>query len=918
DSTTALTTTFGYRAAVNQLIRVTNPRGHASYLGYKIEHDWETAGAEDGWAPTSTTATVTQSTERPYTGTGSLKVNLDLAACSSCVLLDPQPTAKVIKSYSTPAIFNSAPQEFVILIYVPSTAPSLKTTISAKYKGVNAGWASSATLTSGAWNAVHVEDMQVDPAWPIYELGVQLRTASASEGYTGPVYLDHHFFKGITTTVSDAKAAHTVIEKFGYNWAGYTTTASTPDVGGTYRAVTYRYNGLGQPEKVINALGYETVMAYDSLDRLTQVTPPGSTSGYQLTYYSNNCARTSKNLSSETSRQGADTSTCDTKYEIDPRNEERRAAGQDYVATIYVRDAAGNATSLQTNRYAAGTDLEQGFPTPVETLRKTSYTYAAGGLASSVTDPRGNKTYFTHQSTNTGYLIRVDAPAGKGEVNSDGTPKRRVTDIVRNPDGTIQSVEEPREDTSAKRYKTTYGYDGWGRPDKVSYGMQDDTADFTTDYTLDNNGNLTAMTDNTGSSSRAYDENNRGTSESRTQSGVTRTAGYAYDDSGLMTSMTTFGGQTVSYAYDQAMRIVSQTDPSDGGRAIRYGYDARSRRTSVTFPSGVKQEGSYTGDRLELVTLNDSAGTVLQSYRYDYAANGSWNSMVKRITEADNSVVDYVYDELNRLSSATRSGTGPFSESYGYDTANNRTSITSGGTTKSATYDATNQMTNFGGVEYKYDRNGNLVGYSTNTLEYDAGNRWTKGSINGKSVAYGYDGSGRRISGTVGTAKTEYWHDASGLSLETGANSATYLRDRGGRLLSGNTGGATHNYARDRLGSVTGLVSTSGKLGNTYSYKPWGEDNGATGATYNPFQYTGTYLDKDTGQYQMGARYYDSATSRFSQMDPLGGGYAYANCNPGNLTDPTGLHPVSVEIVVDCVFALVDTIAAFAGIGIPT
>ncbi len=83
---------------------------------------------------------------------------------------------------------------------------------------------------------------------------------------------------------------------------------------------------------------------------------------------------------------------------------------------------------------------------------------------------------------------------------------------------------------------------------------------------------------------------------------------------------------------------------------------------------------------------------------------------------------------------------------------------------------------------------------------------------------------------------------------------------------------------------------------NTYSYDPWGEKVGNTGTYYNPYQYTGTYLDGDTGMYQMGARYYMPGSGRFTQLDPLdtsiyeANRFAYTPANPVNYTDPSGLH----------------------------
>jgi uncharacterized protein RhaS with RHS repeats len=52
------------------------------------------------------------------------------------------------------------------------------------------------------------------------------------------------------------------------------------------------------------------------------------------------------------------------------------------------------------------------------------------------------------------------------------------------------------------------------------------------------------------------------------------------------------------------------------------------------------------------------------------------------------------------------------------------------------------------------------------------------------------------------------------------------------------------------------------------------------------------------GLYQMGARYYQPGTGRFTQADPLPSSvfeanrYAYVGANPCNRTDPTGLFPI--------------------------
>ncbi len=82
----------------------------------------------------------------------------------------------------------------------------------------------------------------------------------------------------------------------------------------------------------------------------------------------------------------------------------------------------------------------------------------------------------------------------------------------------------------------------------------------------------------------------------------------------------------------------------------------------------------------------------------------------------------------------------------------------------------------------------------------------------------------------------------------------------------------------------------SGNLVARYGCDPYGQTVVKEGvaADANPWRYVGAYLDS-TGLYKMGARYYDPARGRFTQLDPLGNGYGYASDNPVNLTDPSGL-----------------------------
>ncbi len=76
----------------------------------------------------------------------------------------------------------------------------------------------------------------------------------------------------------------------------------------------------------------------------------------------------------------------------------------------------------------------------------------------------------------------------------------------------------------------------------------------------------------------------------------------------------------------------------------------------------------------------------------------------------------------------------------------------------------------------------------------------------------------------------------------------------------------------------------SSRKGNTTSH---------TGTATTPLQYSGQYLDDETGFYYLRNRYYDPLTAQFLTIDPLvsqtRATYTYAGNNPINGTGPTGM-----------------------------
>ncbi|MBP6965044.1 MAG: hypothetical protein KBC96_11615 [Armatimonadetes bacterium] len=114
----------------------------------------------------------------------------------------------------------------------------------------------------------------------------------------------------------------------------------------------------------------------------------------------------------------------------------------------------------------------------------------------------------------------------------------------------------------------------------------------------------------------------------------------------------------------------------------------------------------------------------------------------------------------------------------------------------------------------------------------------------------------------------------------------------------------TRYYHFDALGSTRFLTDGSGTVTDTYTYDAWGKQTASTGSTAQPYRFVGQlgyyshYQDSnlfDQSGYQflqLGVRFYDALSGRFTQRDPARHGidsYMYVEGRPTIATDPQGL-----------------------------
>ncbi|MCX6023073.1 MAG: DNRLRE domain-containing protein, partial [Chloroflexi bacterium] len=784
----AATSQFGYDAS-GQLAQITNPRGNTSYVDYELLGKWETTGNTDNWEarPDCGGATaVSQSATQAFMGAGSLRLNFTAMSCGGA--------RRIVGSAPAP-VMGVNPQELAAYVYLPAGAPALTTAFTLTDPSTVVEVAGpTQTLTAGAWNRVTWPDAPVSR--PAGYMTIYF-AAPAGTTYTGYVYLDQVFVRGKPNKLRDALAAHNTVAEFThhYNLAElgdgttlYTAQAvvATPDQIGTLQTTYYKFNQWGWLTSLQNPFSV-TKFEYDTSGRMTKKTPPPANSpsdpvaSSEYFYYPNtNFLQIAANLLGFSERYWVNPANGDLIYYV---NFNQVQSWQNNPAngsvTTYMRDSAGNVLSEQDNIYTVSISdpvPPATYPTPSQTLRSTSYTYATGGLVATMTDPNGHITSYEYDggSGNKGYLTKVTkAPyVGGGAA--------RVTTLVRNTDGSVQ------QETDATGKVATYEYDGLGRIKKVNFGVVSGTPLFWEATTYDLNGAVATKTNGRGNvTTYQYDANNRLTA---TVDALSHTTSFAYFTNGWRSSMTDPDSRVTSYSYDIMGRVLTVTEP--GNYVTTYTYDLRGNRKSRVDPNNKTTGYVYdAGSQPTQITYTSPMTAV--GYAYD--ANGNRTGM----TDGSGSVT-YTYDVLNRMTAVDRVVSGVASTTtYAYDAAGNRTSITYPSSLWSATAaytyypDSLMKTTTFGllgashQVQYTYDAVGRLTTItnpnSTSAAQtYDAAGRMLSTSSTGPSgtitsFTYTLDGAGNR------TQAQEAWrHPSLGLQSRT----VTYAYDALDRLMT--------------------------------------------------------------------------------------------------------------------------------------
>ncbi len=407
-----------------------------------------------------------------------------------------------------------------------------------------------------------------------------------------------------------------------------------------------------------------------------------------------------------------------------------------YRAQYTEHDAMGravkqtNPTEIDAGWNAAGTDSPQGFiwtlqaydwkgrPTmttnPDGSTTETTYggCGCAGGEVSTVRDERARRKRMTMDALgrlkevvelqwdgttpyattaysynaldqltqiNQAEQLRIMDYDGHGRLWHKTTPEQGQTTYGYNADDTVQSVTDARGASQSFSYNnrqlvTAINYTAGGTAvatPNVSFGY-------------DAVGNRTSMTDGQGSTTYAYDQLSRLTSETRSFTGLgAYTLGYQYNRAGEVTGIANPWNVQVGYSYDQTGRTTGVTG-SGYANVPTYATGFSYRAFGMKQMSyGNNRQLSINYDTRLRMTRWDVAGVIGSDYQYaNYGENGGRVTFAGSRYDTTKSLDrSYNYDQVGRLFVA-RTGVearadsgqvwdggsyGAYSHGFGYD-----------------------------------------------------------------------------------------------------------------------------------------------------------------------------------------------------------------------------------------------------------
>ncbi len=709
--------------------------------------------------------------------------------------------------------------------------------------------------------------------------------------------------------------------------AAYALTKVTDALG---HSTTFEYSAAGDMTLEKDPEGSETKWTYNSThDVLTETTPLGEKTTYKRDSRGNVEAierpapgettqkSTFKHALNGDLESATDPLGHETKFEYDTYGDLKAVidAAGDKTTSTYDKDGRqltavsprGNEEGAVASEFETKTERDaQGRPIKVTDPlgHETKIAYDKNGNVESTTDALGHTTKYTYDADDEQTKIeRANGTTSEAAYDSEGEVKSRTNgngnttkyehDILEQLTETIDPLERKTKreyDTAGNLKKTedalgrtvSYSYDAANRLKEVNYSEE---ATHDVSFKYDKDGNVTEMTDGTGTTGKVYDQLDRLT---EVTNGAKELVKYKYDLANEVTELTYPNGEVVKHAFDNVGRLEKVTDWL--GKETTFGYNRDSQVKAMTFPAATTDVDEYVynkADQLSEVSMKKGA-SVLASMGYTRDKLGQVEKSVDTgfSEEAERA---YEYDSGNRLLKSN--GT-----TFEYDKAGNVTKISP----VTYTYDKADQIATASNATFEYNKLGQRVketpsGGSEVPYVYDqAGNLISTKSL-GIENTFKYDGTGLMTTETRSTSTYHMaWDLAAGLPLLLRSGNDYYIYGPGGLPIEQiNSGTATYLH-HDQLGSIRLLTNSSGENTGTYRFGPNGAVWKHTGSASSKMGFAGQFrMNTEHQLIYLRARTYDPATAQFLSVDPAvaetGEPYSYAADNPIAFGDPGGL-----------------------------
>jgi len=392
-------------------------------------------------------------------------------------------------------------------------------------------------------------------------------------------------------------------ETYGYDNVGNLT--SKTDRNG--KTVTYTYDQLNRLHAKYYPDSTSVSYTYDNDSQLTQVQDPTGT--YQLTY--DNMGRLKQATTNYAFLTGK---TFTDAYAYDAASNRTSLTDPENGSTSYSYDSLNRLTTLAPpSAFGSGS-----FGLSYDALSRRTQLTRPNSISTSYAYDSLSRllslTHAKHSTTLDGASYTVDAVGNR----TSRTPLPGSTATNYSYDGIYELLTATQGSTTQE----SYSYDVVGNRlsslgvSPYSYNTSNElTAKPGVTYTYDNNGNTLTKTDSTGTTTYAWDFENRLTSITLPGSGGT--VSFKYDPLGRRIHKSSSGSTSI-YAYD-ADNLIEETSGA-GAVVARYtqGLSIDEPLAELRSPTTSYYEADGLGS---LTSLSNSSGAIANTYTYDSFGN---------------------------------------------------------------------------------------------------------------------------------------------------------------------------------------------------------------------------------------------------------------------------------------------------------